>query len=203
MKRFFVALLVLVALVLALSVSFVLGLGFWLSPQDRLEKSDAIIAISGGDTTARTLEAIKLYEAEWAPKIIFSGAALDPNSPSNARAMQIIAIKAGVPKADILLDESSVNTIQNAADVATIVKANGFTKVILVTSPYHQRRASVTFAAALGKEVTIINHSTTDHNWRRARWWATDYSYDLTVAELKKILYTLWREYQQPGSKSG
>lgn len=169
-----------------------LGVGFWLSPQDNLQKSQAIVAISGGDTAARTQEAVRLYKAGWAPKIIFSGAALDPNSPSNARAMQTIAVSEGVPRVDILLDETSENTQQNAADVAFIVRSQNFNKVILVTSPYHQRRAYLTFSAALGKQVTIINHSTTDQEWRRAHWWATPNSRALTSTELKKTLYVIW-----------
>ncbi len=177
-----------------LLVAFVVmlwGLGYFLSPQSKLAKSDAIVAVSGGDTTARAEEAIKLYRLGWAPHIIFSGAALDPNSPSNAQAMKRIAISEGVPAASILLDEVSLNTTENALSVADIVKANNFDQIILVTSPYHQRRASMEFASRL-PDTKILNHSAPDQRWRRSHWWATGYSTALTLSELQKVLYVWW-----------
>ena len=72
--------------------------------------ADVIIAISGGDTQARTTEAIRLYKQGWAPQLIFSGAAQDTSGPSNAEAMRIQAIKAGVPITDIFLDTRAVDT---------------------------------------------------------------------------------------------
>ncbi len=175
-----------------LAAAMFFGIGFYLSPQSPLVKSDAIVAISGGDTRARTLEAVRLYREKWAPLIIFSGAALDPNSPSNAESMKSIAIGNGVPASDILLDEVSVNTNQNAAGVAVIAREHQLSSLILVTSPYHQRRASVTFKRALDPGVKIINHSTTDRDWRRSKWWDTSYSQQLTLSELQKTLYVIW-----------
>ncbi len=167
------------------------GLGYYLSPQDDLAKADAIVAISGGDTTARTTEAVKLYQEGWAPHLIFSGAALDPNSPSNAAAMAHEAAGLGVPTSAILLDEAAANTRQNASGVAAIAQHQGYHSIILVTSPYHQRRASITFHRALGPHVAIINHSSVDNDWRRSHWWATPYSRDLTLSELQKVVYEL------------
>ena len=167
------------------------AVGFWLSPQDGLQKSDAIVAISGGDTTARVDEAVKLYRAGWAQHIIFSGAALDPTGPSNASAMRVAAVKQGVPDEAIWLDESAVNTVGNALGVKKLADQHHLSRIVLVTSPYHQRRASLTFADALGQNVQIINHSTTDQSWRRALWWDNPTSIALTWSELKKTLYVL------------
>jgi uncharacterized SAM-binding protein YcdF (DUF218 family) len=165
------------------------GLGFYLSPQSPLQKSDAIVAISGGDTVERMKEAVRLYEAGWAPKIIFSGAALDPSSPSNAKVMAVEAEARGVPKTAIILDETSVNTEANATDVAKIILNNKFTKIILVTSPYHQRRASILFRRALGDGITVLNQSSYDMNWRRSDWWANASSRSITLSEFQKSIY--------------
>src|SRR5680860_725341 len=77
----------------------ILGIGLtkFLSPRDVLKKVDAIVAISGGDTTDRAQQAIDLYKERWADKIIFSGAALDPLSPSNAEIMRSFASHSGIP----------------------------------------------------------------------------------------------------------
>jgi len=191
MKRFVLGVLVTLIILGSLAAAVFLGIGYYLSPQDALRKADAIVAISGGETDSRTAEAVRLYKDGWAPKLIFSGAALDPNGPSNAQAMASAAEKAGVPFQDIELDEVAANTRQNAAGVASIVRRENYQSIILVTSPYHQRRAEITFHRALGQSFPIINHSSYDHEWRRARWWATPYSRQLTYAELQKVVYEL------------
>jgi uncharacterized SAM-binding protein YcdF (DUF218 family) len=188
-KRLIITLTVLGVVLLALVLGVLYGIGYYLSPQDELAKSDAIVAISGGETDTRALEAIKLYEAGWAPKIIFSGAAEDTSGPSNAEAMKRLAMQQGVPAENILIEEISANTAQNAAAVAVIVKQRGYKQVILVTSPYHQRRAKILFEAALEPDTEVLNHSATDGRWRRSEWWSNDYSYSITMAELQKSLF--------------
>lgn len=191
MKRFVVVLGVTLLSLSVLGVGGFFGIGYYLSPQDELAKVDAIVAVSGGETDARTDEAVRLYHDGWAPRIIFSGAALDPTGPSNARAMAKAARAAGVPADAILLDETSLNTRGNAANVATLVHEHNLTSIILVTSPYHQRRASIAFHRELGSQFSIINHSSFDQRWRRSHWWATDYSQQLTLSELEKVGYEL------------
>ncbi len=191
MKRFLIIIAV-VAGVLVISVTVIfLSIGYYLSPQNPLAKSDAIVAISGGDTSARMQEAVQLYKDGWSSHIIFSGAAADLNGPSNARAMADSADAEGVPSSAIQLDEVSLNTEQNASDVAKLIHQDGYHQIILVTSPYHQRRASIVFNRAVGSDVKVLNHSSIDPNWRRSHWWATSYSTQLTLAELQKTLYEL------------
>lgn len=152
--------------------------------------ADAIVAISGGDTNARVEEAVKLYKAGWAPKIIFSGAAQDKHGTSNAAAMATIAASAGVPGDAILLDEVSENTADNASQVRSIVQSNVFKRIILVTSPYHQRRASIEFNRRMGDIATIVNHPTsTDRYWNPQTWWTTPWGLWLGSSELVKVLF--------------
>lgn len=180
---------VLVACVVASTVVF-FGLGYYLSPQDQLTKTDAIVAISGGETDTRAAEAIKLYQEGWSNRLIFSGAAQDTTGPSNAAAMRQQALAAGVPESAIQLDEKSANTQENADNVQQLVSGLGYRSIILVTSPYHQRRAYMVFHRAL-PGITVINHSCIDHSWSRSQWWATLASRALTVTELQKVLYEL------------
>ncbi|HSX01902.1 MAG TPA: YdcF family protein [Candidatus Saccharimonadia bacterium] len=191
MKRFLLGTMVVSILLVAAVAGGFFGLGFYLSPQDPLAKTDAIVAISGGETDARVDEAVRLYQDGWAPRIIFSGAALDPTGPSNAKAMADRAIAAGVPTVDITLDETSADTRQNATNVAAIVHRAGYRSITLVTSPYHQRRAYILFQRVLGPSFGIVNHSSYDQAWRRSDWWATAYSRSLTLSELQKVLYEL------------
>lgn len=162
------------------------AIGLYLSPQDELAPSDAIVAVSGGDTEARAAMAIKLYQEGWAPLIIFSGAASDPESISNARAMKNIAVSTGIPPDVVAIEELSRNTIENAGEVSTIIGALEFDRVILVTSPYHQRRTYLEFQKILGEEVEIINHSAIDEDWSKSGWWRSPRGWYLSLSELPK-----------------
>lgn len=180
-----------VAFAIVLGAGLLFGVGFLLSPQDKPEKVDAIVVVSGGETDARTAEGVELYQAGYAQKIVFSGAAQDPDSPSNAAAMRDQAIAAGVPAKAIVIEEKAKNTSENALNVSALLDEMGAKSIILVTSPYHQRRTSIMFHRVLGKSVTILNHSAPDQQWRRNHWWATAYSRNLTFSELQKVLYLL------------
>ncbi len=158
------------------------------SLKEQCNKADAIVAVSGGDTPARAAEAIKLYKNGWAPMIIFSGAAQDSSGPSNAQAMKLQAVEAGVPRNAILIEEDSRTTAENAEKTRNLLKQYSINEVILVTSAYHQRRASLEFQKRAGGELKIINHPvSTDSQWERY-WWTTPAGWWLSMSELSKII---------------
>ena len=151
--------------------------------------ADAIVAVSGGDTPARTAEAIRLYQEGWADTLIFSGAARDASGPSNAEAMKKQALRSGVPERAIVTEEFSRTTAENAKNTSQFIAEQGLRKVILVTSAYHQRRASLEFGARLGPDVIIMNHPVaTDKQWPGFWWWTTTRGWWLAIGELIKIL---------------
>ena len=180
----------LVIFVAILSIVLLFGASIYLSPQDKLEKVDTTVVISGGDTDARINEGVALYMDGFSDRIIFSGAAAE-GEVSNAAAMKNIAMRKGVPAKDILIEEDSKTTEENAVDVARIIKSEDIKSIILVTSPYHQRRAYEAFRGALGKEYKIINHSAKDSKWRKADWWSNEQARFLTLGEILKNLYSL------------
>jgi uncharacterized SAM-binding protein YcdF (DUF218 family) len=168
-------------------------IAIYLSPQDTLAKADLIVVISGGDTDSRISEGVKLYLQKWAPKILFSGAAAE-GDVSNALAMKRIAVSKGVPAEDILIEEDSKTTTENADFSAKIIHDNGLKSIILVTSPYHQRRAYSEFRRVLGKDFTIVNHSAKDETWAKKSWWDNANARFLTFTEIMKNFYETIRE---------
>lgn len=147
---------------------------------------DAIVVVSGGDTFARTDYGIELYNAGWADALIFSGAAQDLSGPSNAEAMKTHALKAGVPLNAIFTEELSVNTEQNAANTQSILTINQFTRVMLVTSGYHQRRANLEFEKRATGILILNRPLLQDKDWN-GWWWVTPRGWWLAVGELIKI----------------
>lgn len=149
--------------------------------------ADAVVAISGGNTSVRTAEAIRLYDEGWARQVIFSGAAADTSGPSNAEVMRRQAIEAGVPARDIIVEELSHTTKENAERTKDLLLTNDIRRVILVTSAYHQRRASLEFRNLAGDSLKIVNHpAPNDPDWP-TWWWATPRGWWLAGGELVKI----------------
>lgn len=190
--------ILLLAIVILLTITFFLPL--YLGPDDlagcpslpehsgRCQKADAIVAVSGGDTTARVDEAVRLYKDGWASILIFSGAALDKSGPSNAKAMLAHAVQSGVPAEAIMVEETSETTSENATNTARLVRDKEVKRIILVTSAYHQRRASLEFQRAFGAGVTVVNRpAANDKQWSRW-WWLTPYGWWLGVSEVVKII---------------
>ena len=175
------------------------GLSWYLQPNDyigcgdkpsvsgtRCLKADTIVVVSGGDTVARTNEGVKLFQNGWANSIVFSGAAQDKSGPSNAAAMRLQAINAGVPVSAIYVEEEGSTTEQNAVNTKTIFENNNFNTAILVTSGYHQRRADLEFKKE-SPNVMILNHPLlVDKDWS-FWWWITPRGWWLAGGEIVKI----------------
>jgi len=190
----------LLLLLLGLVIFIITAISVYLAPNDlkkctqpepvgECSEVDAIVAVSGGDTAARTDQAIRLYLEGWAPKLIFSGAAADSSGPSNAEAMERRALAAGVPQGDIILEEFSRTTAENALNTSRFISERSITKIILVTSAYHQRRASLEFGVNLGPSVSIYNNPVpSDKQWAGAWWWTTKRGWWLAGGELIKIV---------------
>ena len=172
----------------AISIVGVLVLvGHWLDVSDPLAKADAIVAISG-DTGARADTAIALWKQGYAPVLIFSGGSSDPESVASAELMKRTAVAAGVPANAIAVEGTSATTDENAQRVAELMKTRGLVSAILVTSPYHQRRAAMLFEREFGRAaLTFLNHPAVDPAWDPNLWWTADPSRTLTLIELAKL----------------
>ena len=186
--------------IVVLVIGLISGISFYLTPNDmrgckgidphgKCARVDAIVAVSGGDTHARADEAIKRFKEGWAPLLIFSGAAADENGPSNAEAMAGRAVKAGIPEENIIVEGFSRNTAENAQNTSKFISDRAIGKIILVTSAYHQRRATLEFTAKLGPTVRIVSNPVpTDRHWVGFWWWATKRGWWLAGGELVKIV---------------
>lgn len=151
--------------------------------------ADVIVAVSGGDTSARVTEAIRLYKAGWADQLVFSGAALDKTGPSNAEAMRRQALAAGIPQSAILIETTAFDTAENALNTSAMLA--GVDRLIVVTSPYHQRRAGLEFKRFLGQHVTVINHPTPYDRLWPDYWWTSWDGWWLALVESAKTLIVM------------
>ena len=94
---------------------------------------------AGGGTQERLQHAIDLYKTGEAAHLILSSGYV--YSFPEAEVMRTLAVDQGVPSGAILLEQRSTNTYQNVSFVHDIMRQRGWSSVLLVSSPYHMRRA--------------------------------------------------------------
>jgi len=167
-----------------------LGPGYLLDPpQPAPAPSDAVVVISGDEQLARFREGVTLYQQGYGRYLVVSGAAYD-NGTSNADVMHDLAVERGVPESAILDEPLGEDTWGNATHTRQVLEAHGLHSAILVTSPYHVRRAQMTFAAAYaGSGIRLTVHAAPDSEWRKLSWWQHPDTRRLTFTELQKLAY--------------
>lgn len=191
MRGFLGGLVVGIVLTIGLGVLGLAAVGRALAVEDPLEKADAIVAISG-DTGARVNTAVALWKQGYAPLIVFSGAAIDPDSVSSAEIMRREALRQGVPESATLIEPASTTTEGNASEVAKLMVERRLRSAILVTSPYHQRRAALLFTRSFGPaDLVLRNYPARDPEWDPDLWWLRDPLRSRTLVELAKLGATL------------
>ena len=111
-------------------------------------KADAIVIFAGGvgetgraggGALERLKQGVDLYKAGFAPSLIISSGYV--YSLHEAEVMRASAIQQGVPADAVLLEERAVNTYQNVRFVDQMLRDRNWTRILLVSSPYHMRRA--------------------------------------------------------------
>lgn len=103
---------------------------------------------------ARVDHAVTLYQEGYAPKILMSGGTDKESNVNEAETMKGIAVAAGVPEGDVLMEQKSTSTYENFAFSKAVLAENGLRSVIIVTDPYHNARASLV-ASKLGYQYTL------------------------------------------------
>jgi uncharacterized SAM-binding protein YcdF (DUF218 family) len=92
--------------------------------------------------SSRGRHAAGLYHKGLAPHIIASGGYTE-NGPTEASVMLRVLTGEGVPESAVILEEQAHNTIQNIGYSQEIMRRNNWVTAILVTEPYHIKRASL------------------------------------------------------------
>jgi uncharacterized SAM-binding protein YcdF (DUF218 family) len=98
---------------------------------------------AGGGVQERVAQALALYEGGYAPRVIFSSGYVF--TLREAEVMKAIAVANGVPEDAVLLEEQAANTYDNVRLTYQILEQHGWRRILLVSSPYHMRRALLTW----------------------------------------------------------
>jgi uncharacterized SAM-binding protein YcdF (DUF218 family) len=99
---------------------------------------------------------IRLYKEGLVRKILFSGGPSDrPDILHEVEVMRRMALDAGVPDEDIVLDPDGINTQETVNQTAKILADRGWDRVLAVSHFYHLPRIKMAYARA-GIEVYTV-----------------------------------------------
>ena len=119
---------------------------------DAPQKADAIVVFAGGAGESaqagggyqeRVKQAVDLYRAGFAPRMIFSSGFV--YAFREAEIMRGLAVDLGVPPEAITLEERAASTFESVVFSRDIAHHYGARRILLVSSPYHMRRAILTW----------------------------------------------------------
>ena len=155
---------------------------------DCLSMSDAIILLEG-DGFDRFRKAVSLYKQGKAPKIVFSGNITDYDYGSYPFEVVLPRmLEAGVPEEDIIHEDKSLNTREQAVEVVRMAQERGWKKLILVASHEHQYRAYLTFLREVldsKSGITLYNAPARNLDWFVDKGWGT--RFERLEAEILRI----------------
>lgn len=155
---------------------------------DCLKSSDAIILLEG-DGFHRFQKAVDLYKKGYGKKIVFSGAIVQKEYGSYPfEEVKPFIIKAGVPEEDLIHEDKSLQTQQQAVEVVKMAMENGWNRLALVASHEHQYRAYLTFLRQVldsKSGIILYNAPVRNLDWFVDSGWGM--RFDRLKAEFERI----------------
>lgn len=179
-RRYFRATLVIALLVLAAASVFAFrNVGVWLIREDALAPANVIVVLSGS-MPARAERAAMIYRMGYAPEVWVSR----PESPADDLAKvgvrytgeeeydREILIHEGVPESAIhIFPDPVIDTEQEVQEVARLMRRQGKTSVLIVTSPQHTRRVRALWRKMVGENPKLIVRAAWEDSFDARHWW--------------------------------
>ena len=178
-------------LLLLLAILFV-NLGHWLSePVNQPVKTDLIVTLGGGGIE-RDQMAADLYKAGYAKKILLTGmyASLRAGQSYYQSPRSLFLLKQGIPAKALHFDGLSINTHQEAINIAAVLTAQHWHSALVVTDPPHIRRVAFCLSSVFKK--TNLSYWLIPSNaptWHADRWWQDERWRRFSLDEVLKLIF--------------
>ncbi len=164
--------------------------------EDTGEDADCIIVLGSAKAAKyRVPVAVDAYNAGRASKLMLCGGKLQDfptGKCSEAEHMCKAALEAGVTIENIILEDSSQNTVENILfaliELQRTFWLNKVSKVLLVTTAYHMKRSLAIARYLFPKHITILPCPANDNNTRRENWMNTEEGFERAKGEAMKIV---------------
>ena len=165
------------------------------------KKADAIIVFSGDGESSyinqsyqrRTLDAVHYFKSGYAPLIILSSGR--DQTISEVELIRSLLINRHVPESSIkILNQYPRSTFENVVLVKGILEKKNINSILLITSPYHSRRALWVWRKAM-PELKVLAPVLVDTPNDRPQWNANIYQTKVILYEYAAIVYYWYRGF--------
>lgn len=167
-----------------------------------LPRADAIVVLSGASSyVERARHAARLFHEGRAPRVILTNDDLrggwsseqQRNPYFHERAREEL-VRAGVPAERIeVLPQVVASTYEEAVQVRLLIGMRGLHSIIIVTSPYHTRRAGWVFRRVLAESGVAIGLLSPPAGQQQsptpATWWLRPSGWKLVALEYPKLVF--------------
>jgi uncharacterized SAM-binding protein YcdF (DUF218 family) len=164
--------------------------GAFLVVDEGLEPADAVVVLSGDGGRERLDTAIALVRqglVEW----IIVLTVTPPAFYDEATALRRYARRFGIDPGRMIVAGEVHSTLDDARVAARVMRERGWERAIVVTTPYHTRRARWVFHRAwrpLG--LSAVLHPASNRTFDSRRWWEDERSTEAVALEyIKLVLY--------------
>jgi uncharacterized SAM-binding protein YcdF (DUF218 family) len=185
---------------LLLSAAALAYAGRFLAHADPLQTADAIFVLAG-TRVERPLEAADLFREGYAPRIVLTRGASEQQAirtaegrgaivPGDADLTVALLRSLGVPSEAVLVAPAlHDSTADEARTLRTLAGSEGWTRVIVVSSTYHLRRAAIAMRRAVrGTGVEVIMRASRHDPSTPDRWWQRRADIRWIVSETPKLI---------------
>lgn len=170
-------------------------IGDFLVIQDPLQRADVIHVIAGEDY--RTEYAIQLYKQGAGNTLFFTGGWCEVHLYHHGEHARELALARGVPADAIVIDDSKVmSTYMEAERLKAWIDQSPYPvrSVIVVSDPFHMRRARWTYQKVLGESLEVQMAPVPFHKTPyQSAWWKDPQSRQNVREEYSKLVYYLLR----------
>jgi uncharacterized SAM-binding protein YcdF (DUF218 family) len=184
------------AVAAAVSVLFALVAVFadeparWLIVTDPPGWADAAVVLAGDPDYERTKTAVRLLLTGQVGLLILTGG--EPGPGDSSTSLRDVALRAGVPAERIRIEQVSHSTYGSMVAIRPILEQERIRSVVVVTSPYHQRRAFWTARRTL-QGVEVLSRPAEPSGWRPEWWWKTRWGRRIVFGEYARLAYYVLR----------
>jgi uncharacterized SAM-binding protein YcdF (DUF218 family) len=162
---------------------------------DELMEANVVVILDGGDGPVYNY-GVKLYKSGYVKKIILVGGPIElpwMNTSYARLTMHWIVKSLNVPEDAVMLEEkNSIDTYEIAEYIKEDMIKWNFKSAIVVGSPYHTRRAKMSFKKVFDdhRDISLMFSPAGDEQFQLHKWWTRgDESIEIAIEYCKLVLY--------------
>jgi uncharacterized SAM-binding protein YcdF (DUF218 family) len=167
------------------------ALGAYLIISSELQPANAIVVLSGGDES-RMKQALQLYNENYAKMIVLTetGQTTEGFTQLYSFDMRIVLLSHGIPSGNILITDRLVSSTRDEAlAVKNLMISQQMKSAIIVTDPYHTRRAFNIFKENFADTDIQLSIQPVQSSWYNSRTWFLKIAgWKFTILEYIKLL---------------